>query len=79
MNLEIEAAFGIIFTALLWGITDPLLKKFGQGFDKKIDSRKSGFASKLWHEVLFLLTNWKYVLTFCSNQVQIKSVEHMIN
>ena len=67
--MNVQAATGIIFTALLWGITDPLLKKFGTGFEEKSSARKSGFFSNLWREILFLCTNWKYVLTFCSNQV----------
>ena len=67
--MNVQAATGIIFTALLWGITDPLLKKFGTGFEEKSSARSSGFISNLWREILFLCTNWKYVLTFCSNQV----------
>jgi drug/metabolite transporter (DMT)-like permease len=71
--MNLEGAFGIVFTALLWGITDPLLKKFGTGFDKKSEQstkpENSGFVGRVCREILFLLTNWKYVLTFCSNQL----------
>jgi len=72
-NMEFEAGIGIILTALLWGITDPLLKKFGTGFDKTSDSNssESSFISKFWREISFLFTNWKYVFTFCSNQVKL--------
>ena len=43
--------FWLIVTALLWGLTDPLLKRFGQH-----------------GEGLTLLANWKYALTFLTNQ-----------
>lgn len=68
--MNFESAFGIVFTALLWGITDPLLKKFGTGFNERSpDSGNYGFVRNLVREILFLLTNWKYVLTFISNQI----------
>lgn len=68
--MNFESAFGIVFTALLWGITDPLLKKFGTGFNERSpDSGNYGFVRNLIREILFLLTNWKYVLTFISNQI----------
>ena len=49
--------FWLIVTALLWGLTDPLLKRFGQE-----DRGRSEAALTL------LLTNWKYTLTFIANQ-----------
>ena len=75
--MNLEGAVGIIFTALLWGITDPLLKKFGSGLNEKTadssSSPGSGFLRNVSCEILFLLTNWKYVLTFASNQVKKKT------
>ena len=48
--------FWIVVTALLWGVTDPLLKRFGEGIAS--DS------------VFNLTTNsWRYALAFLANQV----------
>lgn len=70
LKMNFESAFGIVFTALLWGITDPLLKKFGTGFNERSpDSGNYGFVRNLIREILFLLTNWKYVITLISNQI----------
>jgi len=45
LKMNFESAFGIVFTALLWGITDPLLKKFGTGFNERSpDSGNYGFV-----------------------------------
>jgi len=47
--------FWIVVTALLWGVTDPLLKRFGEGIAS--DS------------VFNLTTNsWRYALAFLANQ-----------
>ena len=52
-------AVGILVTALIWGVTDPLMKKFGSepGIDNWLTS------------LIPFLSNWKYALTFCTNQL----------
>ena len=52
-------AFGILVTALIWGVTDPLMKKFGS---------EPGIDNWLTNLIPFL-SNWKYALTFCTNQL----------
>ena len=43
----------LLVTALLWGLTDPLLKLFGKGCES---------------DALSLFANWKYLATFAANQ-----------
>ena len=55
----IEALLGITVTALIWGITDPLMKKFGS--QPKIQNWLTNLIP--------FLSNWKYTLTFATNQL----------
>ena len=54
------AIFGAILTALIWGVTDPLMKKFG--------SDPSSIDNWLTRLIPFL-SNWRYALTFIINQI----------
>lgn len=69
---SLQGTLGIIITSLCWGITDPLLKKFGSGIKEncsQTDDKKSpGFFHQLFKDIWTLLLNWKYVLTFGFNQ-----------
>ena len=60
-KLEMLAAiFGAVVTALIWGVTDPLMKKFGSD-PKSIDN---------WLTRLIpFLSNWRFALTFAVNQI----------
>ena len=54
------AILGAIVTALIWGITDPLMKKFGSD-PKSIDN---------WiTRTIPFLSNWRFAVTFVVNQV----------
>ena len=54
----LEALVGALITGLIWGVTDPLMKRFG-GYPSR-----ENWLSKL----LPCLANWRYALTFAVNQ-----------
>lgn len=71
MTLISHGLIGIIVTALCWGITDPLLKYFGtprKNTDEQSE-KNYGFFYGLICDILGLLKNWKYLLTFVVNQI----------
>ena len=49
----------LVVTAMLWGCSDPLLKRFGESCGN--NERTYGFLS--------LLANWKYLAAFLTNQL----------
>lgn len=51
--------------ALVWGITNPLLKKGSAGVEK---IRGHGRLRQLLSEVVFLALRWQYVVPFLINQ-----------
>jgi drug/metabolite transporter (DMT)-like permease len=55
----IDATIAILITALIWGVTDPLMKKFGS-----LPKHQSWIS-----DLLPFLANWKYALTFGVNQL----------
>ena len=55
----LEALIGIAVTALIWGITDPLMKKFGS----------QPIIQNWLTNLIPFLSNWKYTLTFVTNQL----------
>lgn len=57
--------FSCLFVSVLWGSTNPLIKKF----TTKIDRGASGTSvDKLLNEIKYLLGNWKYLILFLINQ-----------
>lgn len=48
----------IILAAVLWGVTNPLLKQFSKGLETSNGSKKT-----VWEEVVFLLRRPKYLAT----------------
>jgi len=54
------AILGAIVTALIWGTTDPLMKKFGSD-PKSIDNWLT--------RTIPFLSNWRFALTFAVNQI----------
>ena len=55
----LQGIFAACLTGLIWGITDPLMKKF------------SNYPSQenILTKTLPFLSNWQYALTFASNQL----------
>ncbi len=54
-NLLLDA-FWLVVVAALWGGTNPLLKKGGEGIEKM---ERNNFLTRTALELLFLVTNWK--------------------
>ncbi|XP_033634636.1 transmembrane protein 234-like [Asterias rubens] len=55
----------LIVVALLWGSTNPLMRKGGKGIE---DVKRESKLAQFFAEVKFLLLNWKYILPFLVNQ-----------
>jgi len=54
-----------IAVALIWGITNPFIKKGTEGVEKV---QAPGFIQRITKEVLFFICNWKYTLPWILNQ-----------
>lgn len=66
MAEHFEEACWFILVGLLWGATNPLLKKGSKGIESiKHESRVLQFVM----EMKFLVSNWKYMLPFSVNQL----------
>ncbi|XP_072356427.1 transmembrane protein 234 isoform X2 [Scyliorhinus torazame] len=57
--------FCLLLVALLWGGTNPFLKKGTEGLEK-VQSRN--FVTQLFAEMRFLFLNYKYLVPFLLNQ-----------
>uniref|UniRef100_UPI00398F654C transmembrane protein 234 n=1 Tax=Pristiophorus japonicus TaxID=55135 RepID=UPI00398F654C len=55
----------LLLVALLWGGTNPFLKKGTEGIEK-VKSRN--FVTQLFAEIKFLFLNYKYLVPFLLNQ-----------
>ncbi len=63
---HVEEACWFILVGLLWGATNPLLKRGSQGIENvKHKNRVLQFLM----EMKFLVLNWRYVLPFSINQL----------
>ena len=65
MASSAEEIFWLTVVALLWGGTNPLIKKGGKGIEK---INKSNFITQILAEIWFLITNWRYLVPFLLNQ-----------
>ena len=60
----------MMVTALLWGVTDPLMKLYGADVSAEQDiSEITNNKSHLIFATLSLFTRWKYVSSFLLNQL----------
>ncbi|XP_038073982.1 transmembrane protein 234-like [Patiria miniata] len=64
MNIMWEAV-SLIAVALLWGATNPLMKKGGEGIQRV---HRGNRIAQFGAELKFLVFNWKYILPFLVNQ-----------
>ena len=55
-----QGILAAVITGLIWGVTDPLMKKFS-AYPKNRENKVS--------KVLPFLANWQYALTFVTNQL----------
>ncbi len=58
--LHLDGILGILVTGLIWGITDPLMKKFGS---------EEYSQNTTLSQILPFLGNWRYACTFATNQL----------
>ncbi|XP_011873864.1 PREDICTED: transmembrane protein 234 homolog [Vollenhovia emeryi] len=65
MAVTIESVICLCLVALLWGATNPFLKKGAQGLE---DVKAASFYGQFVKELAFLVTNLKYMLPFLLNQ-----------
>jgi len=61
------SVFLLILVSILWGFTNPLMKKGSEGIEKCTDS--SSWVKSFLNELSFLLVNWKYLSAFLLNQL----------
>ncbi len=61
----ITDASAFILVGLLWGATNPFLKKYSAGMDNVIHSNR---IVKFILEMKYLATNWRYMTAFLINQ-----------
>ncbi|XP_076387504.1 transmembrane protein 234 homolog isoform X2 [Megachile rotundata] len=55
-----------VFVALLWGVTNPFIKKGAKGLENVKASSKFG---QFFKELAFLVTQLKYIIPFIINQL----------
>lgn len=55
----------LVVVALLWGTTNPLMKKGGRGIEQ---TRAGNRLSQLFMEIKFLAFKWSYTIPFLINQ-----------
>jgi len=58
-SIMFEAIIGALVTGIIWGVTDPLMKRFGSC------PSTDNFLTRL----IPFLSNWRYALTFATNQI----------
>ncbi|XP_072045226.1 transmembrane protein 234-like [Amphiura filiformis] len=57
--------FWLVIVAILWGATNPLMKKGGAGIE---NIHKDSTVKQFLAELQFLICNWKYLVPFVINQ-----------
>ncbi|XP_046739516.1 transmembrane protein 234 homolog [Diprion similis] len=65
MTASVESVVYLVLVALLWGATNPLIKKGSEGLQYVKASSPWGQFAK---EVVFLVTTLKYIIPFIINQ-----------
>ncbi|XP_011645176.1 transmembrane protein 234 homolog isoform X1 [Pogonomyrmex barbatus] len=65
MAVTIDSVIYLCFVAILWGATNPFMKKGAQGIEHV---KAASFYGQFIKEIAFLITNLKYVLPFILNQ-----------
>jgi len=65
MAASLESVIYLVLTAILWGATNPLIKKGAEGIE---NVKASSIYEKFTKEICFLVTNLKYMVPFLVNQ-----------
>ncbi|XP_044142448.1 transmembrane protein 234 isoform X2 [Bufo gargarizans] len=57
--------FSLLFVSVLWGVTNPFLRRGAEGVERvKVEGR----VRRLLYEAKFLISNYRYVVPFLLNQ-----------
>ncbi|XP_076748837.1 transmembrane protein 234 homolog [Xylocopa sonorina] len=65
MSVSLDSIGALTLVALLWGATNPFIKKGAKGLENVKASSRFG---QFFQELAFLLTNLKYLIPFIINQ-----------
>lgn len=65
MATSVESVIYLVIVAILWGATNPLMKKGARGVE---DVKASSLMKQFVKEIAFLVTNVKYIIPFLVNQ-----------
>ncbi|XP_032404098.1 transmembrane protein 234 [Xiphophorus hellerii] len=63
--VTVAEVLGLVLVSLLWGCTNPFLKKGSEGIEKVTETNR---VFQLLAEIKFLLLNIKYLVPFLINQ-----------
>ncbi|MEQ2269959.1 hypothetical protein XENORESO_012878 [Xenotaenia resolanae] len=63
--VTVVEVLSLVLVSLLWGCTNPFLKKGSEGIENVTESNR---VSQLFVEIKFLLLNMKYLVPFLLNQ-----------
>lgn len=65
-SMTLDSIVYLAFVALLWGVTNPFIKKGSKGLENVKASSKFG---QFFKELAFLVTQLKYIIPFIINQL----------
>ncbi|KAL6436567.1 hypothetical protein ACFW04_004795 [Cataglyphis niger] len=65
MAVTVDSILYLCLVAILWGVTNPFIKKGAQGLE---NVKETSFYQQFIKEIVFLVTNLKYLLPFILNQ-----------
>ncbi|XP_017758667.1 PREDICTED: transmembrane protein 234 homolog [Eufriesea mexicana] len=65
MSVSLDSITSLILVAVLWGVSNPFIKKGAKGLENVESSSKFG---QFFKESAFLITNLKYIIPFIINQ-----------
>ncbi|XP_049546311.1 transmembrane protein 234 homolog [Anopheles darlingi] len=65
-QMDIFSLSSILLVAVMWGATNPFIKKGSIGYN---DLQANSKLGQLWLEIRFLITRWQYILPLIINQL----------
>uniref|UniRef100_A0A8C5LUK9 Transmembrane protein 234 n=1 Tax=Leptobrachium leishanense TaxID=445787 RepID=A0A8C5LUK9_9ANUR len=65
MSLSATDLLSLILVSILWGATNPFLRKGAEGLERVKEQRS---VRQFLSEARFLVSNWRYVIPFMLNQ-----------
>ncbi|XP_077338124.1 transmembrane protein 234 isoform X4 [Lithobates pipiens] len=65
MSMAVVDVCSLLLVALLWGVTNPFLRKGAEGVERVREDRT---VWRLLSEAKFLISNYRYIIPFLLNQ-----------